>query len=194
MRQVAIFLSLPLMLFICTSSPGKPRTSAPGATPDNERSMEAFREVATVLLSPRCLNCHVRGDGPRQGDDHHIHMPRVMRGPEGKGMAGLRCSNCHQDNNHDSPGGPPGVPGWQMPPANTPMAWEGLSSGELCRTITNPEQNGHRTHAQVMDHLHTQQVTWAWTPGPGRTVPPLTYDQFLGKVKEWIDTGSVCEK
>src|SRR5215469_2241584 len=74
---------------------------------DRERSIAAFRVVATILKSPRCNNCHVVGDRPRQGDDRHLHAQNVMRGPDGTGLPGLRCSNCHQELNHESPGGPP---------------------------------------------------------------------------------------
>jgi hypothetical protein len=48
---------------------------------ERERSVAAFREVATVLHSARCMNCHTVGDRPRQGDDRHIHAQNVMRGP-----------------------------------------------------------------------------------------------------------------
>ena len=174
---------------LLTSSQGVPSPAA-----DRERSIAAFREVATVLQSPRCLNCHVKGDRPRQGDDRHLHAQSVLRGLDGKGLPGLRCTNCHQDSNIDSAGGPPGVAGWQMPPAATPMAWEGLSAGDLCRAVTDPRSNGHRTGAQVIDHLRTPQVTWAWTPGPERTTPPLSYDQFMAKAQEWVSTGAICEK
>ena len=76
---------------------------------DPERSIAAFRDVAAVLQSSRCMNCHVIGDRPRQGEDRHIHAQNVMRGRDGKGLPGLMCSNCHQDRNQESAGGPPGA-------------------------------------------------------------------------------------
>ena len=161
---------------------------------EQERSMAAFREVVTVLQYPRCMNCHVVGDRPRQGDDRHLHLQNVMRGPDGKGLPGLRCSNCHQDSNNESAGGPPGAADWQMPPSNQPMAWEGLSVGDLCRSITDPSRNGNRKVADLIPHMKTSLVVWGWSPGPERTLPPLSYEQFTAKVQEWIDTGAVCEK
>ena len=146
-----------------------------------------------VLESPRCLNCHVHGDRPRQGDDRHIHAQNVMRGMDGTGLYGLRCGNCHQDRNNDSAGGPPGAADWHMPPQNMPMAWEGLSIGDLCRSISDPKRNGNRKVADLVPHMQTSLVRWAWAPGPGRTSPPLSYEQFNDKLQEWIDTGAVCE-
>lgn len=164
------------------------------ASIDTERSVAAFKDVASVLQSPRCMNCHVVGDRPRQADDRHIHAQNVMRGVDGKGLPGLRCSNCHQDNNNESAGGPPGAVDWHMPPSDQTMAWEGLSVGDLCRAITDPKRNGNRKPADLVPHMSTSLVVWAWNPGPERTTPPLSYDQFTSKVREWITTGAACEK
>ena len=164
------------------------------STADHERSIAAFRHVATVLQSPRCMNCHVSGDRPRQGDDRHLHLQNVMRGPDGKGLPGLRCSNCHQERNTESAGGPPGAADWQMPSSAHPMAWEGLLVGDLCRAITDPARNGNRKVTDLPAHMHTSLVVWAWSPGPERTPPPLNYDEFLSQLNEWTATGAVCER
>ena len=188
---LAAIVMLPVLLTNAAQVPGFATNSG---APGQERSIAAFREVATVLQHPRCMNCHVVDDRPRQGDDRHIHLQNVRRGPDGKGLPGLRCSNCHQDSNHESAGGPPGAVDWQMPKADEPLAWEGLSVGELCRAITDPKRNGHRRVADLIPHMKTSLVVWAWTPGPERTIPPLSYEQFMTKVREWIDTGAACEK
>jgi len=185
-RLVLVAVAVFLALLMCAAQTQK--------TSEAERSAAAFREVATVLQHPRCMNCHVLGDHPRQGDDRHIHAQNVLRGPDGKGLPGLRCSNCHQESNHEAAGGPPGAPDWQMPGAAQPMAWEGLSVGDLCRTITDPNRNGHRKVEDLIPHMRTSLVVWAWAPGPERTTPPLSYEQFNSKLREWIDTGAVCEK
>ncbi|HET8892334.1 MAG TPA: hypothetical protein VFQ41_25795, partial [Candidatus Angelobacter sp.] len=72
-----------------------------------EKSLRAFRQVASVLTSPRCLNCHVPDDGPLQGDDDHPHTMNVKRGADGKGSAALRCFACHQLENATALHGPP---------------------------------------------------------------------------------------
>jgi hypothetical protein len=157
-----------------------------------ERSLRAFREVASVLTSPRCLNCHVPDDGPLQGDDNHPHPMNVKRGPDGKGSAALHCFACHQSENAKTLHGPPGAADWQLPPPKTPMAWKGLSTGELCRTLKDPAKNGNRSPQDLIVHMDTSLVRWAWNPGSGRALPPLSHDQFVSRLKEWIDTGAAC--
>src|SRR4026208_1751619 len=64
-----------------------------------KESAEAFKEAYKVLRHPRCMNCHPSGDAPLQGDDSHIHAQNVTRGPDGKGLYAMKCSNCHQTAN-----------------------------------------------------------------------------------------------
>jgi hypothetical protein len=170
------------------------RTSARPQTDQEsaEKSLRAFHEVASVLTSPRCLNCHVPDDGPLQGDDNHPHFMNVKRGADGKGSAALRCFACHQAENAAVLHGPPGALDWQLPPTKTPMAWKGLSTGELCRTLKDPEKNGNRSLQDLIVHMDTSLVRWAWNPGLGRTLPPLSHDEFVSRLKEWIDTGAAC--
>jgi hypothetical protein len=44
----------------------------------------------------------------------------------------------------------------------------------------------------LISHMDTSLVRWAWNPGPGRTVPPLSHDEFVSRLKEWIATGATC--
>jgi hypothetical protein len=97
-----------------------------------EEGRETFRQMATVLQHPRCMNCHPRTDFPRQGDDRHRHTMNVMRGPADRGAPGLHCSACHQSTNQAA-SGVPGAPDWHLAPLR--MAWDGLSAGELCRAL-----------------------------------------------------------
>lgn len=183
-----------LLALLMGTAPASTSSDATAASAEQQRSVAAFREVASVLQHPRCMNCHVLGDHPKQGDDRHVHTPNVERGIDGKGITGLRCSNCHQESNNESAGGPPGAADWQMPSATTPMVWEGLSVGDLCRAITDPRRNGNRKPADLMPHMKTSLVVWAWSPGPERSTPPLSYEQFMAKVQEWVTTGATCER
>jgi len=182
---VNIFLYvLPVFL----ESSGGPRAQAQG----NNESVLAFRAVASVLTSPRCLNCHTSADGPLQGDDNHPHAMNVKRGAEGKGSAALRCRACHQTENAKFLHGPPGAADWQLPPASTPMAWKGLTTGQICRALKDPAKNGNRSLQDLIPHMETSLVRWAWNPGPGRTLPPLSHEEFVSRLKEWIDSGAAC--
>jgi hypothetical protein len=114
------------------------------------QSIRAFAAVATVLTSPRCLNCHIPGDAPLNGDEGMPHRElNIKRGPDGRGTPAMRCSNCHQDVNSTTLHAPPGAPNWQLPAPSKRMAWQGLSTGELCRTLKDPSKNGDMTLAQL---------------------------------------------
>jgi hypothetical protein len=47
------------------------RGASQAPQPQSQDGVAAFERIATVLQSPRCLNCHPRGDRPAQGDDRH---------------------------------------------------------------------------------------------------------------------------
>lgn len=193
-RLFRLCASVSMLILLAGIAELSPRSSASGqVNADNsEKSLLAFRAVASVLTSPRCLNCHSSHDGPLQGDDNHPHAMNVRRGADGKGSAALRCFACHQSENGKALHSPPGAADWQLPPPKTPMAWKGLSTGELCRTVKDPAKNGNRSLQDLIPHMETSLVRWAWNPGPGRTVPPLSHDEFISRLKEWIETGAAC--
>lgn len=152
----------------------------------------AFEAMVPVLRNPRCINCHAPGDFPRQGDDSHPHIMQVRRGPEGHGANGVRCSTCHQDHNLAGLHMPPGAPGWALPPPATPMIWQGRSDHQLCELFRDPQQNGHRTLAQIVEHMQTPLVLWGWYPGQGRAPIPVPQERFLAEVKTWAAMGGAC--
>src|SRR5215471_1682471 len=153
---------------------------ASAQSPDDERSLRAFAVVASVLTSPRCLNCHVAGDSPLQGDGGTIHNMNVKRGPDGRGTPAMHCTNCHQEQNSQQLHAPPGRPDWRMPPPATRMAWQSLSVGDICRSLKDPATNGGRTTAQLIEHVRDDRiVNWGWDPGPGRSIPPISHEAFV---------------
>ncbi len=152
-----------------------------------------FVEFVSVLRHPRCVNCHSRGDFPRQGDDGHPHTMNVRRGPEGHGVTAEKCSTCHQDHNLAGAHLPPGAPNWGLPPPTTPMIWEGLSDAEICRALKDPKQNKNRNLDQLVEHLTEDKlVAWAWNPGEGRNPIPMSHEEFAAKVKRWQAAGAAC--
>lgn len=165
-----------------------------GATPrDDAGAVSAFAEVVKVLRSPRCINCHATGDFPRIGDNMEPHPMNVRRATYGMGVTAMRCTNCHQTVNTPGPHRPPGAPNWHLPPTATPMIWEGLSDGDICRQLKDPKQNGGKTVDQIVAHMAEDKlVLWGWNPGEGRTLPPLDHATFAAKVKEWAAKGAAC--
>jgi hypothetical protein len=167
-------------------------TGALAQTKERAESAAAFQAIVPALHHPRCMNCHSKGDFPRQGDDSHQHTMQARRGPGGKGANAVYCSSCHQNHNVALLHGPPGAPDWHLPPPETPMIWEGLPDRQLCELFKDPKQNGHRTVERLVEHMLTPLVLWGWHPGEGRTPIPMPETEFLAKVKEWAAKGAVC--
>jgi hypothetical protein len=161
------------------------------------RSRAMFVDIAKVLTGPRCMNCHPAGDHPLQGDNHAPHRPAALRGPDGDGVPGLLCASCHTDRNvtlmsEEAPyRSIPGHPRWELAPLE--MAWEGKSTGEICRQLKDPQRNGGRSLAMIQEHIAKDDlVGWAWNPGTGREPAPGTQKELGDLVQAWIDVGAEC--
>lgn len=164
------------------------------AAADPAKSRAAFNEAVKVFFSARCANCHPGGDAPTQGDTMTPHSMEVKRGPEGRGIGEQKCTTCHQDINLDDDNLPPGVPNWHMPSEANKMAFQGVTAGQLCRNLKDPLKNGGRKSAKdAVHHIATDPlVLWAWSPGNGRTTPPMSHADFMKKMNEWVDSGAAC--
>ena len=160
---------------------------------DAAAAQAAFNRAWTVFNSPRCRNCHPSGDAPLQGEDGHVHIQDVKRGADGKGVYGMKCSTCHQAANLPGANMPPGNPKWSLPPATMKMVIQGETAGQFCRQLKDPAKNGHRTLAQIIEHVSSDElVGWGWNPGDGRTLPPLDRPEFVAAMKAWVDNGAAC--
>jgi hypothetical protein len=169
-----------------------PVSSFNNITDARRRSLALFKEAGTVIMHPRCLNCHPADDTPRQGEDMRVHAQPVQRGPNGAGIAPMRCSTCHVSANFDA-GGIPGHPRWRLAPIE--MAWLGQSLGAICEQIKDPKRNGGRTLSQIVDHMARDSlVGWAWQPGKGREPAPGTQEEFGALIKAWENMGAYCPK
>ena len=186
------------VLSVVDMANARPSATKPKAT-DGEA---AWDSVYSVLTSPRCINCHTATNYPQQGDDRHRHFANVIRGPEGKGVAGLNCASCHQEQNSDATG-VPGAHGWHLAPLS--MRWQDvsdrkLSSSAVCRALTDRVKNhGLDGPGLVRHHQDEPLVLWAWSPGrrpdgTGRSLPPLTHEQFANATRHWVNAGTPCPK
>lgn len=169
---------------------------APPAVPsahDDAGARAAFTAAFAVFLHPRCMNCHPSDDRPLQGDDSHPHAQNVQRGPLGDGKYGMKCGACHQKENTPGPHMPPGAIIWRLPPPKMPMIFQGRSPHQLCEQLKDPARNGGRTLQQIIEHVSTDKlVGWGWDPGEGRTLPPLSREEFARDVKQWVEKGAAC--
>ena len=174
---------------------------------DDAAARAAFQVAYKVFTHPRCLNCHPAGDSPLRGEDSQPHTGlRLRRGPDGQGVVTLKCSNCHQSRNQAGLNMPPGAPNvlsdgsldftaprWHLPSAKMPMIFQGRSAAQLCRQLQDPNQNGGLTAEQLIRHVSSDPlVLWGWNPGEGRSTPPITHDEFVAAVREWLEKGGAC--
>ncbi len=181
-----------------------PAYKGPSVDANRADGLAAWQEVYSVLISPRCINCHTATNYPQQGEERHRHQFNVVRGPDGRGVPGLTCATCHQGANSKAAGGancaechqeadldPTGVPGghgWHLAPLS--MAWQDrndkpLSSAQVCRAVTDRTRNMNMGGRELLKHHEEEElVLYAWRPGrradgTPRALPPLTHAQFV---------------
>lgn len=159
---------------------------------DSIESKKAFLKVYKVLMSPRCMNCHPSGDIPLQGEDSHLHLQGVKRGPDGKGLYALKCANCHQPHNLPGLHMPAGNPKWSLPSANMKMVFQGRSSHDLAVQLLDKKRNGRKSIKALINHITSDTLVLAgWKPADGLAMPPLSHSEFVKAFNEWINKGAV---
>jgi hypothetical protein len=127
---------------------------------DHVKSVAAFKQLAQVLRSPRCMNCHTVTDFPRQGNRGRRHDQMVMRGADGRGTAPMQCSACHRDSNTPD-GYVPGAPEWHLAPLS--MGWERTRGDkDLCEALLDKKRNGNREARGMVIHMTNDPWQWAW--------------------------------
>lgn len=188
MRRLPIVIAAALALV--TTGANEP---TPGQSPTAEEGKRAFVEVARVLQSPRCMNCHPAGDAPLQTDQSRPHAMNVSRASV---EAGLACATCHRDRNSEAlgiKGGPPGAPRWGLPAKDMPLVFEKVPLTALCEQLKDPARNGHKDHEALLEHVTEDPlVLWGWNPGGKRTLPPLSHPAFVAAFKTWLGAGTPC--
>lgn len=187
-----------VLILVAAASATAMAAPAPSAAPPPTADVIAagqrgFVEVARVLQSPRCQNCHPAGDAPLQTDRGRPHAMNISRRSV---AAGLPCRACHQERNADAigvVGGPPGAPHWGLPPRDTPMVFQGKSVAALCAQLRDPARNGQRSLADLLEHVtHDPLVLWGWSPGGGRSLPPLAHAAFVAAFQAWVTSNGAC--
>ena len=107
-------------------------------------------------------------------------------------MEWIKVKHVEYQGSNSADGRVPGAKHWQLAPLS--MQWQGLKPAELCRQLKDPARNGNRrTAAQLIKHMATEPlVLWAWAPGSGRSLPPLSHADFLTALQAWADLGMPC--
>jgi hypothetical protein len=198
-RYIAVIFSIVALLILVNIFAFKSESKIPPAknkprfsNKDSLLSKKAFLEVYSVLMSPRCMNCHPAGDVPLQGDDSHLHLQGVKRGPDGTGLYALKCANCHQAHNLPGLHMPPGNPKWHLPPANMKMVFQGRSPHQLALQLLDKKKNGGKSIKALIGHITDDGLVLSgWAPADGLSKPPLTHKAFVHAFNEWINHGAV---
>lgn len=191
--KTILFVGIILGAAVIWSAMTPTTQSAPDPEAAVTESREAFDAMMSVIMHPRCMNCHPSDDRPRQGMEGRIHYFGVQRGADGHGVPALKCGTCHQKENNDF-SGVPGAPHWHLAPRS--MGWMGLSRGEVARAILDPAKNGGRTLEETVTHLTEDElVLWAWEPGVNhagipREKPPISKQEWIDAVKTWAANGA----
>ena len=176
----------PLLALILVIFPALYALAESELAPREDAPVHPFLPIAEVLRNPRCLNCHVSGDTPKQTDARRLHIPNVKGGPDGKG-AGMKCATCHRE----KPGVVPGAPGWRLAPPQ--MAWEGLSDADLCRTLTDLTKNGGKDPTAIAQHILSDElVAYGWNPGGKRSPVPVSKEELATILQYWVFAGAPC--
>lgn len=161
-----------------------------------KEGLRAFTTVQTVLQHPRCQNCHIPGDAPLQFDDGRPHAQAVIRGKDGKGVAGMQCSTCHGAANLPESYGPqvpPGAPNWHLPPEHQKMVFIDLPASQLCSLLKDPPSNGGKNMDQMFEHISRDKlVLWGWAPGGERAPVSIPHEKFVAEFRLWMDAGAPC--
>ncbi|TWR27522.1 hypothetical protein FPZ43_13690 [Mucilaginibacter pallidiroseus] len=187
----SLLIAVGVMAFAINDKPDASKTDTSYVVKkDSVASVKAFKQVYTVLMSARCMNCHPSGDIPLQGDDNHLHTMAPKRGIDGKGVYAMKCANCHQPTNTPGLHMPPGNPNWHLPPANMKMVFQGRTPRQLAQQLVDPKRNGNKGMKKLIEHADDGLVLAGWNPGDGRTLPPMSHAAFKKAWITWLTTGA----
>jgi transposase len=155
-----------------------------------------WKVIFEVISHPRCANCHTDDQHPRWFDkatkQHKFHGMNVQRGVDGRGNAGLRCTNRHQASNSGAQNGPPGAPNWHLAPPE--MVWFGKSSTDVCAQFKDPSRTAGRDLPAMADHVRKDSlVAWGWTPGGDREAAPHSAQALYEAILRWQRAGAPCQ-
>jgi len=151
--KVQVYI-LPLWLLLGTSQ-------AVAQPAGQAESLAAWAKIQSVLQHPRCLNCH-QSESPTAGEfaprSYPACGPRV--GESRRQRDEMR--DVSQRNGQKPDFGNSGAPRWQLAPIS--MLWQGLSGGDLCRSLKDPAKNGNRSLEEITTHSAHRQ---SWCCGAG---------------------------
>lgn len=166
--------------------------------------LAAWDRLHAVFSHPRCSNCHVDEAAVPLWTEtaispKRIHGMHITGGESRIGAETLPCGTCHitSDRPNLIPDAPPHTGmDWQLAPVE--FLWVGKTSAEICAQVRDPDRNGDRDGAALIEHItHDADVggfiAWGFDPGPGREAAPGDMQSHLDDTIQWIAAGMPCE-
>ncbi|MGV6801800.1 MAG: hypothetical protein ACWA5L_07755 [bacterium] len=175
----------------------------PDGAVSNQQGLQAWQRLYEVVSHPRCANCHTGEEnipmwsGPSYGQPRR-HGMNINADPSRAGIEYIPCSTCHitssTENNIAHAAPHTGLP-WMLAPVE--FEWFGKDSASICQQIRNPDRNGGRDGAGLVDHiLHDAElsgfISWGFTPGEGRQPAPGSMQSHLDDMVLWTAAGMPC--
>jgi hypothetical protein len=167
-----------------------------------EDGLAAWDSIHTVLTHPRCLNCHVGAEnvplwGTPDAPDR-VHGMAINAGDSRIGAETMSCNACHQTSTRPNTvphAAPHTGMDWQLAPVE--FQWTNRSSAEICAQMRDPDRNGGRDAAGLLEHiLHDAEligfITWSFDPGVGRDPAPGSLQAHLEDMAIWTAAGMPC--
>lgn len=168
-----------------------------------EDGLAAWENIYAVFSHPRCSNCHVdernipMWSGPSYGEAGP-HGMNINADESRMGFESIPCFTCHgQSQVFDTAPHAPPVTGhpWMLAPVA--FAWYGKDSRAICEQVRDPDRNGGRDGADLVEHiLHDAEsrafITWGFNPGGGREPAPGSMQDHLNDMIAWTSAGMPC--
>jgi mono/diheme cytochrome c family protein len=177
----------------------------PAGSVSQADGLAAWNRIEAVITHPRCANCHVDEAGiplwtPAGETKTRPHGMNIHAGISRIGAESIACSTCHVTSalpNPPAPAPPHAGIDWQLAPVE--FLWVGKTGAEICAQLKDPERNGGRDVAGLIEHLRHDAslsgfIPRAWEPGEGRSTPPGTFEEHVKDVAEWGAAGQPCPK
>lgn len=200
---LAIFVLSAGFTWAIAAEPVEVRDLPKRASDQLAEGQAAWVRIHNVLSHPRCVNCHVGADNiplwtTTTSTTDRVHGMHIDAGNSRVGAATLNCNSCHQTStrpNTVAHAAPHTGMAWRLAPLE--FQWVGKSSAAICEQLRDPQRNGGRDAAGLLDHiLHDAKVggfiTWSFNPGPGREPPPGSMQDHLSDMVVWTEAGMPC--
>lgn len=201
----SIILAMALLSGVALASEqhGLVVNTPPEGSVTREAGLEAWERIHAVVSHPRCANCHTdeknlpMWSGPEYADAQP-HGMNIHAGESRIGAETLACQACHVTSKRPNTvphAAPHAGMDWRLAPVE--FVWFGVDGPAICAQIRDPERNGGRDGAGLVEHItHDAEekgfITWGFNPGAGREPAPGGMQAHLEDMIRWVAADMPC--